>query len=866
MTFVQIAVNIPAISGVFDYSLPAALEGSVGVGHLVTVPFGHQVVQGVVLRFVDIPAVEDTKAVIDLLDELPVLTSAQIALAETMAAQTLNPVAAMVGLMLPTGLSQQADTEFGIRESGIGDEIITPNSQLPTHDFSQTQKRILSLLQKHGSLRGRQIDRHFKNVDWRPSATNLVKRGVLTSKSILLAPRVRPKFVRTAQLAVEPQAALDAESTLGVTEATQNRRAAALQFLMRETDAVAVSWIYAESGCNLSDLQILAEKELIVLRETEIWRDPTERVDVGELGIGNWELTSAQQVAMDVVYASFAESLTRPLLLHGVTGSGKTEIYIRAAQEAVKRGGQTLILVPEIALTPQTVRRFLARFPGQVGLIHSKLSEGERYDTWRRARAGQLKVIIGARSALFAPLPKIKLIVLDEFHDGSYHQTNIPFYDAVQAAKSYAEVCGAVCVLGSATPPIDAMYHAKSTLTHSRSARISLSRAAGEGERAQRSGGEGVLLELPDRIGERDLPPVDVIDMRAELRTGNTSIFSRALREALAETLARGEQAILFLNRRGSATYVFCRDCGHTLKCPRCETPLTLHAAPPPSLPQNAGGASSPPILGGVRGGALQCHRCNYSRQMPQKCPECGSRKIRAYGLGSERVENEVNALFPDARTLRWDYDTTRTKDAHELILSHFSAHRADVLVGTQMLAKGLDLPMVTLVGVVLADVGLNLPDPFAAERVFQTLTQVAGRAGRSARGGRVVLQSFDPSHYVVQFASKHDYAGFYAHELEERRRLGYPPFAKLVCLEYRDRNPAKAEEEANKLAAEIKQLLNTENRIQTTVIGPVPAFFSKVDGAYRWQIILRGSEPESLLRGMNLRDWRVEVSPVTLL
>lgn len=866
MTFVQIAVNIPAISGVFDYSLPAALEGSVGVGHLVTVPFGHQVVQGVVLRFVDIPAVEDTKAVIDLLDELPVLTSAQIALAETMAAQTLNPVAAMVGLMLPTGLSQQADTEFGIRESGIGDEIITPNSQLPTHDFSQTQKRILSLLQKHGSLRGRQIDRHFKNVDWRPSATNLVKRGVLTSKSILLAPRVRPKFVRTAQLAVEPQAALDAESTLGVTEATQNRRAAALQFLMRETDAVAVSWIYAESGCNLSDLQILAEKELIVLRETEIWRDPTERVDVGELGIGNWELTSAQQVAMDVVYASFAESLTRPLLLHGVTGSGKTEIYIRAAQEAVKRGGQTLILVPEIALTPQTVRRFLARFPGQVGLIHSKLSEGERYDTWRRARAGQLKVIIGARSALFAPLPKIKLIVLDEFHDGSYHQTNIPFYDAVQAAKSYAEVCGAVCVLGSATPPIDAMYHAKSTLTHSRSARISLSRDAGEGERAQRSGGEGVLLELPDRIGERDLPPVDVIDMRAELRTGNTSIFSRALREALAETLARGEQAILFLNRRGSATYVFCRDCGHTLKCPRCETPLTLHAAPPPSLPQNAGGASSPPILGGVRGGALQCHRCNYSRQMPQKCPECGSRKIRAYGLGSERVENEVNALFPDARTLRWDYDTTRTKDAHELILSHFSAHRADVLVGTQMLAKGLDLPMVTLVGVVLADVGLNLPDPFAAERVFQTLTQVAGRAGRSARGGRVVLQSFDPSHYVVQFASKHDYAGFYAHELEERRRLGYPPFAKLVCLEYRDRNPAKAEEEANKLAAEIKQLLNTENRIQTTVIGPVPAFFSKVDGAYRWQIILRGSEPESLLRGMNLRDWRVEVSPVTLL
>ncbi len=834
-TFVQIAVNIPAVSGVFDYVLPAQLEGSVGVGHLVTVPFGHQVVQGVVLRFVDIPAVEETKSVIDLLDELPVLTSAQIALAATMAAQTLNPIAAVVGMMLPSGLSQQADTEFSIRELGVGNK-----------ELSQTQKRILALLEKRGSLRGRQIDTHFKNVDWRKSAQALVRRGVLMSKSVLPAPRVRPKFVRTAQLAVEPQAALDAMSTLGSTEATQNRRAAALQFLTRETDAVAVSWVYAESGCNLSDLQILAEKDLIVLRETEIWRDPTERVEIREEENRAWALTAAQDVAMNVVHTSFADSLTRPLLLHGVTGSGKTEIYIRAAQEAVKRGGQALILVPEIALTPQSVRRFLARFPGQVGLIHSKLSEGERYDTWRRARAGQLKVIIGARSALFAPLPNVKLIVLDEFHDGSYHQTNIPFYDAVQAAQSYAEICGAVCILGSATPPIDAMYRTCPPLPYRAS--------PPEGGRADSfphrgKVGKGALIELPERIGERELPPVDVVDMREELRTGNTGIFSRALREALAETLARGEQAILFLNRRGTATYVFCRDCGHTLKCPRCDTPLTQHAA-----------------SGKSQVASLQCHRCGYQRKMPEKCPECGSRKIRAYGLGSEKVEDEVSTLFPDARVLRWDWDTTRTKDAHELILSHFTAHRADILVGTQMLAKGLDLPLVTLVGVVLADVGLNLPDPFSAERVFQTLTQVAGRAGRSARGGRVVLQSFEPEHYVVQFASKHDYAGFYTHELEQRRRLGYPPFAKLVRLEYRDRNPAKAEEEANKLADEIKHLLTTEHRKQTSVIGPVPAFFSKVDGAYRWQIIVRGPEPVSLLREMNLRDWRVEVEPVSLL
>ena len=829
-TFVQIAVNIPAVSGVFDYSLPAELEGSVGIGHLVTVPFSHQVVQGVVLRFIDQSSVQDVKAVIDLLDEQPVLTAVQIALAETMAAQTLNPLAAMVGLMLPTGLSQQADVQYSVNSN----QLSGGSGQL-----GQVQRRLLGLLEKRGDLRGRQIDRHFKNVDWRPSAQNLVKRGVLTSKSVLPKPRVRPKFVRTAQLAVEPQAALDAAPSLGSTDQTQTRREAALRFLIRETDAVAVSWVYAESGCNLSDLRILEEKDLIALRETEIWRDPVERVEIREEESGKKVLTPAQQSAMDAVTTSFAESLTRPLLLHGVTGSGKTEIYIRAAQEAVRRGGQALILVPEIALTPQTVRRFLARFPGQVGLLHSNLSEGERYDTWRRARAGQLKVVIGARSALFAPLPHVKLIVLDEFHDGSYHQTNIPFYDAVQAAQHYAEICGAVCIFGSATPPIDAMYLA-----------IPLPSLPPRGEGISspppRGGVRGgALLELPDRIADRDLPPVDVVDMRAELRIGNTSIFSRALRDALAEMLTRGEQAILFLNRRGSATYVFCRDCGHTLKCPRCDTPLTLHAT----------GRSQ-----------LLCHRCNYTRQMPKTCPECGSRKIRGYGLGSERVENEVNELFPDARTLRWDYDTTRTKDAHELILSHFSAHRADVLVGTQMLAKGLDLPMVTLVGVVLADVGLNLPDPFAAERVFQTLTQVAGRAGRSARGGRVVLQTFDPEHYVVQFASRHDYAGFYAHELEQRRRLGYPPFAKLVRLEYRDPNPAKAEEAATQLAAEINRLLTTENRKQTTVIGPVPAFFSKVDGAYRWQIIVRGPEPESLVQGRDLRGWRIEVNPVTLL
>jgi primosomal protein N' (replication factor Y) len=509
-----------------------------------------------------------------------------------------------------------------------------------------------------------------------------------------------------------------------------------------------------------------------------------------------------------------------------VTGSGKTEIYLRAAAEVIRDGRQAIILVPEIAITPQMVRRFLRRFPGQVGLVHSRLSPGERYDTWRRARLGLLKVIIGPRSALFAPLPAVGLIVADECHDGSYYQSEPPFYHAVEAAKLYARLCGAVCILGSATPTIQQRYQSEI--------------------------GESLRLELPKRIqfvtsssSIPGLPPVSIVDMREELKSGRGGIFSQALVDGLEDVLKKGQQAILFLNRRGTATYVFCRDCGTVAKCPQCDTPLTYHTD----------GLSD-----------LRCHRCGYSRKMPVVCPHCQSKQIRAYGLGSEKVEAEAGALFPSARVLRWDWETTRQKDAHEIILGHFAAHRADILVGTQMLAKGLDLPLVTLVGIVLADVGLNLPDPFGAERTFNLLTQVAGRSGRSTLGGRVVLQTFQPEHYAIQAASRHDYAGFYSRELEERRKLGYPPFSRLVRLEYRAFDPAKAESEARAMAVRLSKDIVEDARVQTDLIGPVPCFFAKVAGWYRWQVVLRGPDPATLLSGKSLNNWRVEVDPVSLL
>jgi primosomal protein N' (replication factor Y) (superfamily II helicase) len=826
--FARIAVNIPSVTGVFDYSLPPALEGKIGAGHLVTVPFGKQTAQGVVLELIGQPSVAETRPILDLLDPLPVLTGVQLELAKHLAASTLNPLAAIIDLMLPIGLGQQADVLYSLRN---------PQSTINNQQSSATQSRLIKLLSEKGSLRGRQIDRHFNKVDWRKAAQFLLRSGVLASQSILPPPTVRPKFVRTAQLAVPPEQAETALPGLGKTVATLARRQSALRLLMRDPDAIDVAWVYAESGCNLADLQELNERGLIVLRETEIWRDPLGKIsdqESGNIGISDQELvlTSDQQAALQQILRGFqplvpdSELPDTLFLLHGVTGSGKTEIYLRAAAEAIRRDRQAIILVPEIAITPQMVRRFLVRFPGQVGLVHSRLSPGERYDTWRRARLGLLKVIIGPRSALFTPLPAIGLIVADECHDGSYYQSEPPFYHAVEAAKIYARLCDALCVLGSATPSIQQRYHSEV--------------------------GESLRLELPQRIqvytspaGNAGLPPVSVIDMREELKSGRRGIFSQALVDGLEQVLKKGQQAILFLNRRGTATYVFCRECGTVAKCPQCDTPLTYHTD----------GSSD-----------LRCHRCGYTRKMLEICPHCQSHQIRAYGLGSEKVETEAGALFPSARVLRWDWETTRQKDAHEIILGHFAAHRADILVGTQMLAKGLDLPLVTLVGIVLADVGLNLPDPFAAERTFSLLTQVAGRAGRSALGGRVVLQTFQPEHYAIQAASQHDYAGFYARELEERRKLGYPPFSRLVRLEYRAFDPAKAEAEARALAARLSKDILTEARTQTDLIGPVPCFFAKMGGWYRWQIVLRGPAPASLLRGKPLANWRVEVDPVSLL
>jgi primosomal protein N' (replication factor Y) len=674
----------------------------------------------------------------------------------------------------------------------------------------------------------------------------LLRKGAVTSQAVLLPPNVRPKLIRTVQIRCSPDEALRQRDGLARSGSDAlARRQAVLDFLLREPFPLEAAWVISITGAKMTDLEKLAELGLVALGESEVWRDPVEDLDV--------TISHAPELTQDQasVLAKVLDQLTapapkKPMTLFGVTGSGKTEIYLQAVSECLRLGKQAIILVPEIALTPQTVRRFLARFPGQVGLIHSRLSDGERYDTWRRARTGSLPVIVGPRSALFMPLPNLGLIVIDECHEPSYAQSDTePRYNAVTAAVEFARISDCLLLMGSATPEVSRMQAAvrNGWPILSLSSRILAHTEAVE-KQMEAVGRARPALPAEGSAASLPLPPVRVVDMRRELAAGNRSIFSQELQDSLRHVLENQEQAILFLNRRGSATYVFCRACGHSLVCPRCDLPLTFH----------------------TDSAALICHTCNYRRQLPKTCPACGSDQIRQFGAGTEKVEQLVGEMFPQARVLRWDAETTRQKGTHDLLLSNFLHRRSDILVGTQMLAKGLDLPLVTLVGVVLADVGLNLPDYRAGERTFQLLTQVAGRAGRSPLGGKVVLQTFQPEDYVIQAAAAQDYRRFYKLELEYRRKMNYPPFSRLVRLEYRHAERTEAEAEARKMAARLLAWIDEAEASSVELIGPVPCFFARQNSLYRWQIVLRGNDPAMVLRGRALPDWRIEVDPQDLL
>ncbi|GAB4202450.1 MAG: primosomal protein N' [Roseiflexaceae bacterium] len=592
------------------------------------------------------------------------------------------------------------------------------------------------------------------------------------------------------------------------------------------------------------------------------------RLEARDLGLGantdqadNDAIDGTTPQASSLKPQTSSEAPLASFLLHGVTGSGKTEVYLRAIGRAMRLGRQALVLVPEIALTAQLVRRFAARFPGMLAVLHSGLSLGERYDEWRRLRSGEARLAIGSRSAVFAPMPELGLIIVDEEHETSYKHDGSPRYHARDAARRLAELTGSVLILGSATPALE-------TFAAARAGRLR-------------------LLSMPERVGmsydanglprprSLPLPPVRIIDMRRELQQGNRSIFSRQLQDALRRALERNEQAVLFLNRRGAASFIMCRDCGHVISCPNCTTPLAVHydEDAPPNDPHpaargqpSAGRQSHPAVVGG-RASLMVCHSCNYRALAPLHCPACWSQRIKSFGVGTQRVAEEVGLLFPEARVLRWDRDSVTRKGDHSRMLDRFLNREADVLVGTQMIAKGLDLPLVSVVGVITADTALNLPDFRAGERTFQLLTQVAGRAGRRGDQALVIIQTYTPDHYALLAAQEHDYAAFYSQEIAFRRQTHYPPFGRLVRFIYSGPSDSRCQREAERLAAELRALAEHLDLPGWGLVGPAPAFFHRQRNRFRWHLVLRAPDPAPLLAALRLPPgWVLDVDPVHVL
>jgi primosomal protein N' (replication factor Y) len=838
MAFVEVAVNsgLPHRQS-FSYAVPEGM--TLQAGDAVFVPFGRRFLQGIVLEVVDVPAFADPKPVDARISDTPAISTERVRLARWIADYYLSPLFAAVALMLPPGFERKPLTFY---------ESLLTSAETERQSIPPRQRAALSHLIEHGRLEAREIDKGLKLRGIATALSQLYQRGFVARSYGLARPSVRARTTRYVVLT---------SGTIAIEQAIEDyasrrkmRLSRALRLLLDAGGSLPASELRMRAGVSLPALAPLTDARLIEVQDQAVERDPLagRSYEPRAAPALTAEQADAFQAIADAFNAAPRAQRAHGFLLHGVTGSGKTEVYLAALQRAIDLGKRAIVLVPEIALTPQTIRRFAERFPGRVAVLHSGLSQGELFDQWHGIREGRYAVVIGSRSALFAPQPDLGLIVIDEEHEWTYKQQDpAPRYHAREAAETLAALTGAVLILGSATP--DVVSYQKALL------------------------GEHELLELRERVRplrdtsgalirvshSKDLPPVEVIDMRDELKSGNRSVFSRSLQLGLFQALERRQQAILFLNRRGSAGFLQCRDCGFVPLCPACAIAFGYH--------RRSGRRA---VDGDIE--RLLCHQCNRGRRPFERCPMCGGARLRPMGLGVERVEEAVQELLPGARTLRWDRDVTQGRHAHEQILASFLDARADVLIGTQMVAKGLDLPGVTIVGVVSADVGLHIPDFRSAERTFQLLTQVSGRAGRSAGDnggtapGRVVIQTYTPDNYAIIAAAQHDFASFFEREVGLRREEAYPPFVRLARIVYSHTNADYGLQQTQRMAARLKQDIARRGLPAVDIMGPAPPHVPKWHGRYRWQITVRSPDPAELLRDVHLPEgWVLDIDPASI-
>lgn len=656
------------------------------------------------------------------------------------------------------------------------------------------QKAVLEALTAHpAGVEMNDLTARLQTPRLSDTLKRLGERGLVSVTKTVLPPEVQPKRRKAYRFVRRPDE--EEAKALKVTD-KQARILEELEKLRRldfgRSKPVLQTELSWRLGVSTTPMDALVEKGLLDVVHVEVRRDPWPS---SGKATSPRRLTPDQEAAHHAISGSVEGNKAERFLLHGVTASGKTEVYLQSIEAALEARRQAIMLVPEISLTAQAMDIFQSRFGGRVAVLHSALSDGERYDEWRRIRSGEAAVIVGARSGVFAPVPDPGLIILDEEHEGSYKQDQSPRYHARTVAARRARSANATLVLGSATPSVETFHLAEE--------------------------GRLNLLTMPTRIDDRPLPPVHIVDQREEFADGR-GLFSGRLEEAIATRLKRREQVILFLNRRGFASSLLCRDCGFTAKCPNCSVSLTYHAPH------------------GTRRPYLQCHHCDYREAAPDKCPNCQGIRIRHFGLGTEKVEQETMRLFPEARILRLDRDTTSRKDAHRRILTKFRNEDADILIGTQMVAKGLDFPRVTLVGVVAADTGLNMPDFRAAEKAFQLLTQVSGRAGRADLPGEVIVQTFNPDHYSLQAAMRHDYGKFYREEIVFRRELAYPPFSYLANVLATADSPQAA---AGAIEAAAEVFKEVSDPALVHILGPAAAPISKLKNRYRRHLVLKAPD-----------------------
>ena len=812
MRFAEVAVDAPTgPSRTFSYSIPSGWR--LVPGQLVRVPFGPRTIQGVVFELTDAPRVEETREVSENLFDDAVVNGMHLALARWISEYYRCSLFEAVAPMLPPGSRVQTRTVVS-----ISDEV----TDIESVSNSDRQFRVLEAVRRDGQA---DVDSLAASMgDWvRTTIGPLISRGLLERSYRSSRRMIGPRYVEYLRVRT---------SVLGEIKRWLSERAhrapkqAELVLKLVETNSLTPA-TQARREFGPSAVAGLREKGFIQVDQTQVFRDPLADREY-EPG-PSVELSQPQRSAVDAIAKALADNTLEPrvVLVQGVTGSGKTEVYLSAVERCLALGRQAIVLVPEIALTGQTIERFAGRFPGRVAVQHSGLTAGQRHDQWWAIHNGSRDVVIGSRGAVFAPVFNPGLIILDEEHEWTYKQHDLaPRYHARSVAEHLGRLSGAVTVLGSASPDVGSYYLGR---------RREYGLHVLEDRLVREADGSTSVLPLPE---------VEVVDMRRELREGNRGTFSRRLHAGLASCLEAGQQAILFLNRRGTASHMQCRHCGHTLSCGGCEVALTYHR----------------PIQ------RLICHYCGRRRRMPDSCPECLSFRLSLYGIGTQSVASEVQREFPQARVLRWDRDATRHAREYEELLSQFRSGDADVIVGTQMIAKGLHLPGVTLVGVVLADVGLGIPDYRSGERTFQLLCQVAGRSGRGHDAGSVVFQTYQPENYAIRAAAAQDYELFYIAEMRYRREQRNPPYSRLIRLVYGHTNAAIAESRAHELANALRQAQAEADMADVEILGPTPPYPSRLRGRYRWHIVLRGQSPRALLDLIEVpREWSVDVDPVAL-